>query len=174
MLRLSNWASRTKPCFVMAIILTFLVTVSQLRNLLTVEHKNSLRDDDTESRFSIQDTVMLCVTKISQEQVDLKAEIAHYENMRKFKEKIKEVQGERPIAVSHAAIQKYLGEKVLDPNWSVLELGCAAGMMLKVVRDLYRNGIGNHSDLVGVELVTGWVKFAQEFFVGENDGIHVF
>jgi hypothetical protein len=45
-----------------------------------------------------------------------------------------------------------------------LELGCAAGMMLKMAQTAYKDGLGQHKELVGVELVTGWVKWAQMYF----------
>ena len=70
----------------------------------------------------------------------------------------------------HLSIIKYLTEKVLQPNWSIL--GCAAGMMLAMVKDAYSNEIGKHGRVVGIELVTGWVRFAQKHF--EQEGIQIY
>jgi hypothetical protein len=94
----------------------------------------------------------------------LKAEAAHYEKIKKFKAKIREAKGEAPVASPHASVIKFLSEKMLDPGMSILELGCAAGVMLKLVKQAYVDGIGGYGDLVGVELVQGWVDFARSYF----------
>jgi len=101
---------------------------------------------------------------ITKAQTDaLQQEIKDYEGSQRFNAKVKEVKGITNVVARHKAINKYLSEKVLQPGWSVLELGCAAGMMLKMVDRAYEAGIGAHEDLVGLELVTGWVKFAQSY-----------
>ena len=45
----------------------------------------------------------------------------------------------------------------------MLELGCATGMVLQMVQRAYTQLGYEHKELVGVELVTGWVKFAQSY-----------
>jgi SAM-dependent methyltransferase len=102
----------------------------------------------------------------------LKKEISDYEKSQRFRDKLKEVRGEMKVAAHHASIDHFLKEKVLRPGWSVLELGCAAGAMLQMVQRQYEGGIGEHGAMVGVELVTGWVRFAQNYFA--NKGIDVF
>jgi hypothetical protein len=110
---------------------------------------------------NVQEAVTECIPITSGQKAALQKEISDYEKSTKFTLKVREVQGTEPVAKHHIAINKYLKEKVLQPGWSVLELGCAAGMMLKMVQQAYDSGIGAHKELVGVELVTGWVKFAQ-------------
>jgi SAM-dependent methyltransferase len=113
---------------------------------------------------NVQEVVTAC-TPITQEQTEaLKSEIADYEKSRKFQIKILEVQDKRKAAASYVAIEKYLRENVLEAGWSILELGCAAGMMLQMVKRAYEKVGSEHKELVGVELVTGWVTFAQSYF----------
>lgn len=102
-----------------------------------------------------------CLPISLEEKVSLRNEIAEYEKSTKFKNKIAEVLGEISPGAHHVAIAKYLINNVLQPGWSILELGCAAGMMLQMVQHAYKAGLGNHGKLVGVELVKGWVDFAQ-------------
>jgi len=70
----------------------------------------------------------------------LNKEISDYEKSPKFREKINEVIV--GPAVHHYAIDVYLKDEVLRPGWSVLELGCAAGAMLQMVKRTYKGGIG--------------------------------
>ena len=121
----------------------------------------------------------VCEPVTDEDKSFLKKEIADYEKSKRFTDKLKEVRGTARVAAHHAAIDKFLKEKVLRPGWSVLELGCAAGAMLQMVQRAYDGGtsnggkgIGQHKEMVGVELVTGWVKFAQEYF--KDKGIDVF
>mmetsp|Transcript_17242 Transcript_17242/g.35516 ORF Transcript_17242/g.35516 Transcript_17242/m.35516 type:complete len:236 (+) Transcript_17242:257-964(+) len=89
----------------------------------------------------------------------------------RFQHKIKEARGEADLDTHHVAILKYLKENVLQPGWSVLELGCAAGGVLNAVRKLYKSdpylSSSSHGNFFGVELVTGWVDFAKEHFAGQ-------
>jgi hypothetical protein len=112
---------------------------------------------------SVQADVTRCLPITDAQTKALQHEIKDYEGSKRFTDKVNEVQGLAKVARHHEAIDKYLKRKVLQPGWSVLELGCAAGMMLKMVDQAYDGGIGAHGDLVGVELVTGWVKFAQTY-----------
>jgi 2-polyprenyl-3-methyl-5-hydroxy-6-metoxy-1,4-benzoquinol methylase len=113
---------------------------------------------------NVQEAVTVCIPITPEQKAALSKEISDYEKSSRFTLKVKEVQGKERVAQHHIAINKYLKEKVLQPGWSVLELGCAAGMMLKMVQEAYESGgIGAHQELVGVELVTGWVKFAQSY-----------
>jgi hypothetical protein len=113
---------------------------------------------------NVQEVVTAC-TPISPEQSEgLKAEINAYEKSIRFQIKILEVQDKYEVAAHHVAIAKYLRENVLEAGWSILELGCAAGMMLQMVKRAYAAAGIEHKELVGVELVTGWVTFAQSYF----------
>lgn len=78
-----------------------------------------------------------------------------------------ECKGEDKVAPHHKAILLYLKEKVLQKGWSVLDLGAAAGGMLRMVIDAYNQEKrlkGKRGKFQGVELVPGWVKFASEYF----------
>jgi len=111
----------------------------------------------------IEQQVKECIPVTPEQKDALQSEIKAYEGSEKFKAKMQEVQGGIETAGLHKVVAKYLTENLLQPGWSVLELGCAAGMMLKMVDEAYAAGIGEHKELVGVEIVTGWVKFAQEY-----------
>ena len=108
--------------------------------------------------------VRSCEAKTKDERDKLVAEIQKYEKSTKFFEKIREAKGEIGATAGHKGIVTYLREKILQPGWSVLELGCAAGGMLRFVQDYYHTQSFPHGSLVGVELVTGWVNFAQTYY----------
>jgi len=112
---------------------------------------------------NIEEEVTTCTPIKPGQTAALKSEIKDYEASRKFRDKVREVQDKQKPAAHHVAIEKYLREKVLQPGWSVLELGCATGMVLQMVQRAYTQLGYEHKELVGVELVTGWVKFAQSY-----------
>jgi cyclopropane fatty-acyl-phospholipid synthase-like methyltransferase len=114
-----------------------------------------------------------CPAISESERQGLKKEIADYEKSSRFQAKIKEVRGELDVAIHHKAIDTYLREKVLQPNWSVLELGCAAGKMISMVESWYNTENHPHRELVGVELVPGWVDFAKSYFPDQESSIRV-
>jgi hypothetical protein len=150
--------------------------------LLTTTAQNDAPHEDASSQASnvvvditnVQEAVTTCTPITPEQTTALKSEINDYEKSKRFRRKIQEVKGSFKVAVHHVAIEKYLREKVLEPGWSVLELGCAAGMMLQMVKRAYAKAGSEHKELVGVELVTGWVNFAQSYykdikvFEGEN------
>jgi hypothetical protein len=117
---------------------------------------------------NVQEIVTQCQPKNADQEAALQKEMVDYEKSGRVGGKIKEVQGKVDVALHHVSIDTFLREKVLRPNWSVLELGCAAGAMLQMVQRAYVGGIGAHKELVGVELVPGWVRFAQEYFKDIN------
>jgi len=126
-------------------------------------------DEDFLTHFSdntIQAAVTKCDPITDKEKATLQSEIEDYQKSEKFLSKIREAKGEVELGAHHKAIMKYLKEKVLQPKWSILDLGCAAGAMLKAVKQAYEEdfGIGSHNHLVGIELTTGWVKFAQGYY----------
>jgi len=59
-------------------------------------------------------------------------------------------------------------KEYLDPGMNILDLGAAAGYMLQQVYEAYdeldRLKGTKKGKFVGVELTTGWVKFAQDYF----------
>lgn len=75
------------------------------------------------------------------------------------------------------AILDYLKKNVLEEGWSVLDLGAAAGGMLRGVMDLYMEDEklkgSPRGKFYGVELVSGWVDFAKEYFVDHPTYGHV-
>lgn len=120
------------------------------------------------------DVDLRCIPLSDLQRDRLRQEIRDYEQSEKFTDKIKELRGEAPIAAHHASIRSYLQDRVLDPGWSVLELGCAAGMMLNVAYEWFKSNNHTYGDLVGVELVTGWVKSSQKYFADTKNPIKVF
>jgi len=86
---------------------------------------------------SVQAMVTQCKPITKEEKEEITKEIKDYEKSPKFKAKQNEVMGTAKIAAHHAAIVQYLKAKVLQPNWNILELGCAAGSMLNFVQQLY-------------------------------------
>jgi SAM-dependent methyltransferase len=99
----------------------------------------------------------------------LQAEIKHYEVSQKFKDKIEEARGTQSLAATHVSIISYL-KTVLEPDWSVIELGCAAGVMLRLVKELYEERDMPLTHIAGVELVSGWVRESKTYL--DNIDIH--
>ena len=134
---------------------------------------------DSNEAQHVYNIVQMCKSKNPKDEEQLSKEIEEYEKNWRFQSKIREVKGEEQLAAHHQGIIKYLKDGVLEPNWSILELGCAAGGMLREVQKAYDEPNGNlsssYKDLVGVELVTGWVKWAQEYYptLGGNH-IHIY
>jgi len=107
---------------------------------------------------------MTCKPKTQQEKDTLAAEVRDYEKSYRFQEKIQEAQGQVATTAGHVGILQYLPEKVLQPGWSILELGCAAGGMLTKVAEIYDQKMMPHGKMVGVELVGGWVRWASQYY----------
>ena len=81
-----------------------------------------------------------------------------YEGNWRFHQKIQEVQGLRAPDPRQPAILAFFKEKnLLKKGMSVLDLGSAAGSMLKLVKHEL-DGLGGHGILTGVELTPGWVE----------------
>ena len=116
-----------------------------------------------------------CPGPISESQRQtLKEEIEDYEKSSKFQDKIEEVKGENKVAIHHVAINNYLQEKLLQPNWSILELGCATGKMIHMVESYYKESNHPYKDMVGIELVPGWVRFAQSYYPSIESEIQIY
>jgi len=135
---------------------------------------NGETDSDAQAFYSHQaeSTPQKCFSRSSVQMQKLAQEISDYESMQKFQDKIDEVNGTAAMALHHVAIRDYLYSKILVPGWSVLELGCAAGMMLKTAREWYTKNGHSHGAFVGLELVTGWVNFARDYFNPTEISIH--
>merc|ERR1719265_1816976 len=124
---------------------------------------------------NVQEFLTSCEAITPESKEALATEIKEYEADFRFQAKIKEARGEIAATDGHKSIVKYLRENVLQKDWSVLELGCAAGGMLRYVDDVYvKNNIGSHGSFVGVELVTGWVEFAQEYYPSQDKAIDIY
>jgi len=125
----------------------------------------------SKSTFPDVATLPVCEPLTEKAKSELKNEVRDYEKSNKFKNKIREAKGEVPMSTTHRAVLKYLQEKVLLPGWSVLELGCAAAVMLRHVELFLTTGNGSQPLFVGVELVGGWVKWAQEYYPASGSRI---
>lgn len=108
---------------------------------------------------------MQCNLLSSEEEQGLTREIQDYMISSKYKGKITEAKSgckDSSLAAHHRAVKKFLYEKVIREDMTVLELGCAAGVMLLCVQ----KSPFNISSLVGVELVYGWVDWAKTYYSG--------
>lgn len=118
-----------------------------------------------------------CVPINETERLQIMKEIDSYQTSPKFKAKIREAEGLQASGKTHTGISEYLLKNILEPGWSILELGCAAGNMLRIVRDIYKVHLNSsQKELVGVELVQGWAEWANNYFediqVYEGDVTH--
>jgi SAM-dependent methyltransferase len=87
-----------------------------------------------------------------------------YETDKRFQMKIREAN--MPLGqikdLRYHSILGYLKKNVMVKGQSVLDLGCAAGAILKLMGKMYDKFFGGHSHFGGIELTPGWVKFAKE------------
>jgi SAM-dependent methyltransferase len=98
----------------------------------------------------------VCVPLLESEKLSLLHEIKEYEKSYRFQEKLDETRGLRAPDPRQGSIAKYLARNALRKNMSILDLGCAAGNLLKLVsKELER--LGGQGNLTGIELVPGWV-----------------
>lgn len=97
-----------------------------------------------------------CPAKTAAEKAEMAREIAHYTQGPKFRQKIREVQGLAIPDARQPAIVAFLEARVLARGQNVLDLGCAAGNLLRLVAAALERK-GGHGRLVGVEAVPGWV-----------------
>ena len=106
-----------------------------------------------------RDRLAIAGTPLTQEdKAALRKEILDYEGNWRFHQKIQEVQGLRAPDPRQPAILAFFKEKnLLKKGMSVLDLGSAAGSMLKLVKHEL-DGLGGHGILTGVELTPGWVE----------------
>ncbi len=154
--------------------LLILVLSTFLWYLLSRNFRYVLSDENQDKPHGDQDTSILPSTDVRlgsrvcrsitlEEKEKIALEIEAYEKSSKFEAKIQEAKGEKTPGPTHLAVQKYLEENILEPGWSILELGCAAGGMLRLVQQSYSTHIGNYKRITGVELVHGWVERATEY-----------
>ena len=99
----------------------------------------------------------------------LAEEAIHYEQSRKFMNKIKELHGKIPVdwEVGRIGEIAYALRALIRPGVtsSILELGCASGM-ITLWSERLAGSSGSKVDVMGVELVPGWVKAAARFAGG--------
>ena len=116
-----------------------------------------------------------CPPRTAEEIETLKKEAEYYTKSHKFNNKIKEAQITSRIPGSDArykAILDFLSLHVLLPKQSVIDLGCAAGAIIRQVQ-IILDKLGGHGPMTGIELTPGWIEAAKEaqpehdFFVGD-------
>jgi len=90
--------------------------------------------------------------------------IANYSKSEAAKNSVLELEGKMEPTPMHSTVLQYLAKTVLKPGWSILDAGCSAGMMLKLLDDWYKTESLAHADLVGVDLVPDVTTAAQQFF----------
>ena len=104
------------------------------------------------SKANVQTFEDVCVPTTEEEKAVLAKEVTSYMHNWRYKLKIREVQGLAKPDPRQPAILAYLvRHRLLRKGMNVLDLGSAAGSVLKMVRDeLDKNG--GHGVLTGVEL----------------------
>ena len=103
-------------------------------------------------------------TALTPDEITLMSKEAQsYQQSRKYRVKIREARGTKAPGPQHHGIKTFLQKYVLGPGQSLLDLGCAAGAMLRQLDAMYAR-IGGHGNFVGVELTPGWVREAVGIF----------
>lgn len=97
-----------------------------------------------------------CRARTPEESASLEREIEAYMLSPKFQAKIEEVAGSRDLGSRQLSIDSFLRSHVFQRGQSLLDMGCAAGAMIKLFQ---QSGVR----AVGVELVDGWVRAANAY-----------
>ena len=114
------------------------------------------------------DKIQKCTPMTPSQKEALQEIVSTYQTSTKFASKMREVEAHQPIG-QHLSIRDYLRDNVLQSGWSILELGSGAGIMLQSVRQVYEEQHWELREMVGIEVVPGWVKFAQNYFTDKPD-----
>lgn len=112
---------------------------------------------------------LTCVAVNEQTRADMAREIEHYTSTKKFRRKIYEANRiEHPKQAKsmrrYDSMLKFLEKHVLEGQRRLLDLGCAAGAMIKWMGNIHRQMGGPPLEAVGIELVPGWVENANKHF----------
>ena len=122
--------------------------------------------------LALAETIATCKPLSDVEQYDRQVKVVasffdaaqHYPQMvTDIREATDHVQSPR-----HAGIVRYLTERVLRPQWSILDLGCGTGEVMKAIQDHYHQHPAAPADpipvardgqiFVGIELTDAFVK----------------
>ena len=169
----STTPSRLLLCKVLAVVSILCISVGIFLTLsgraLCTWSVEEDKPQNQPQRNLTQHSSRVCEKAPGAQSKELRAEIRSYERSKRFMQKIEEAKGTAPLSTTHASIIRYL-KTVLEPNWSVIELGCAAGVMLRLVKELYEEREMSLKYIAGVELVPGWVRESRTYL----DDIDVF
>lgn len=167
--------SRGSQVLVFVAIAGIFATISTLQSCNTIHNDVFVSERGIGNNYPSSDfaalTMQQCKPKSAEAKEMLLQEMADYEQSPKFQQKIRETRGEAPIAKHHKSIIQYLRSNVLQEGWSVLDLGAAAGSMLRYTIDAYNEMEELRGTPRGrfraVELVPGWVEFGNKYFLSD-------
>lgn len=149
--------------FLVSVSLVGLITTGAWGGTFVPRRIDSVRYESTFSFSSNHTLPVTCLRRTEYEIRELKREARDYQRSKRFEAKIKEAKGLSPLVATHVSIKDFL-TNIIEPKWSVIELGCAAGVMLRVLKEIYADVGAEIGRTVGVELVPGWVQEARGLF----------
>lgn len=153
----------TMPSYAKAVagaVLLGMVSFFIFWDFRVLSHEYESPPVDIRSNLDFQYFDTNCVKRSAADLAKLKREVTSYENSPLFQIWVKDALAQKKPDARYPAIVGFLRSHVLLPSYSVLELGCAAGAVLRHVAEALTS-MGGHGDLAGVELVPGWVEVAK-------------
>ena len=154
---------RVFPCVGFTTFVVGFITTSARGGTLLPHRIHAVRFESTFPFSSNRTLPVTCLRRTDDEIRELKREAHDYQRSKRFQAKIKEAKGLSPLVATHVSIKDFLTD-IIEPKWSVIELGCAAGVMLRVLKEIYADVGIQIGRTVGVELVPGWVQEARGLF----------
>ena len=124
--------------------------------------------------LSLAETISMCYPLTDEEQYEQQIKmLASYETSEKqYPQMASDVRDLASLNPRHTGILHYLSTRVLRPQWSILDLGCGTGDVLREIQDYYLRLQQQHDEgMVAkpseeIELMTSSVSLRGQVFVG--------
>ncbi len=122
--------------------------------------------------LALAETIATCTPLTDADQYDRQVKImaSYFDAAQHYPQMVTDIREATDQAQSprHAGIVRYLTDRVLRPQWSILDLGCGTGEVMKAIQDHYHQHPAAPADpipvardgqiFVGIELTDAFVK----------------
>ena len=124
--------------------------------------------------LSLAETISMCYPLTDEEQYEQQIKmLASYETSEKqYPQMASDVRDLASLNPCHAGILSYLSTRVLRPQWSILDLGCGTGDVLREIQDYYLRLQQQQDEGIvtqpseEIELMSSSVSLRGQVFVG--------
>jgi len=153
---------------------------SLVLSTLTLSNDQYLTPPPPPKMLSLAETVSMCNPLTDEEQYEQQIKkLASYESSEKqYPQMVSDVRDLASLNPRHAGIMHYLTTRVLRPRqWSILDLGCGTGDVLREIQDYYNLRLQQEQDegtvarssissSEGIELLSSSASLRGQVFVG--------